>query len=102
MARRDQRSAEAQAYRGWYKLAKWKALRARQLKRHPLCAICARVGRITAASVADHIRPHKGDPGLFWSAENLQSSCAPCHDGAKQSWERNGTVEVGEDGWPVV
>lgn len=38
--------------------------------------------------VADHIRPHRGDPALFWWADGIQCLCKPCHDGAKQREER--------------
>jgi 5-methylcytosine-specific restriction protein A len=31
------------------------------------------------ATVVDHIKPHQGDPELFWDSENLQALCAPCH-----------------------
>jgi len=48
--------------------------------------------KVTAATVCDHITPHKGDPIKFWNAGNLQSLCAPCHDGAKQQFEMTGKI----------
>jgi len=27
----------------------------------------------------DHVRPHKGDPALFWDHGNWQPMCWPCH-----------------------
>jgi 5-methylcytosine-specific restriction endonuclease McrA len=48
--------------------------------------------RITAATVCDHITPHKGDLTKFWNAGNLQSLCKPCHDGAKQQLEKTGKL----------
>ena len=39
-----------------------------------------------AATVADHVVPHRGDPDLFWHGA-LQSLCAEHHDQAKQAEE---------------
>jgi 5-methylcytosine-specific restriction protein A len=30
--------------------------------------------------VVDHIKPHKGDRGLFWELANHQALCKRCHD----------------------
>lgn len=60
--------------------AKWRRARAAFLREHPLCRECEREGRITPATVVDHIRPHRGDQELFWSADNWQALCKPCHD----------------------
>jgi 5-methylcytosine-specific restriction endonuclease McrA len=60
-----------------------------------------KAGKIEAASVCDHIEPHKGDPGLFWDTSNIQTLCKSCHDSLKQSMEKRGydkTIEL--DGWP--
>lgn len=35
---------------------------------------------VEAASVVDHIVPHKGDQKLFWRRSNWQSLCKRCHD----------------------
>lgn len=45
------------------------------LARHPLCAECQ-----AAATIVDHVTPHRGDPNLFWDAANWQSLCKRCHD----------------------
>ena len=50
------------------------------LQAHPLCAECLRNGRYTAATVVDHIIPHRGDMSLFWDERNWQSLCERCHD----------------------
>jgi len=50
------------------------------LMKHPLCAICDRRQRVTAATLVDHIIPHRGDKALFWDRSNWQSACKPCHD----------------------
>ncbi len=55
---------------------------------HPLCAECERQTppRLTAATVVDHIVPHKGDMERFWDADGWQSLCDSCH-GVKTSKE---------------
>ena len=59
---------------------RWQRTRAQFLRVHPLCAECYRDGRVTAASVVDHIVPHRGDARLFWDPDNLQPMCKVCHD----------------------
>lgn len=54
---------------------------------HPLCAICDRHCRVTAATLVDHIEPHRGDMTLFWDKTNWQPLCAPCHSSVKQREE---------------
>ena len=59
----------------------WTKARDAYLMHHPLCAQCQLNGMVTAASVVDHIVPHRGDKALFWdSAGNWQPLCKPCHD----------------------
>lgn len=67
---------------------RWQQYRLRFLEANPLCAMCASVGLVAAASVVDHITPHQGDDALFWDASNHQALCKPCHDGAKAKDER--------------
>ncbi|ATQ70275.1 HNH endonuclease [Methylosinus trichosporium OB3b] len=74
------------AWRAWYGLRRWRARAKAQLADEPLCRMCAAEGRVTAATVADHIEPHRGDPALFWAGA-LQSLCAPHHNRAKQRAE---------------
>ena len=50
------------------------------MQQFPLCAECERQGRVTAATVVDHIVPHKGDKAMFWGSGNWQGLCAPCHN----------------------
>jgi 5-methylcytosine-specific restriction protein A len=54
-------------------------LRAQALRDQPLCALCLRQGRVSPATVADHIVPHRGDERLAFDATNLRSLCASCH-----------------------
>jgi 5-methylcytosine-specific restriction protein A len=98
----DYRSPEAATYRKWYKGNAWRILREHQLRDEPLCRMCQAEGRVTAANVVDHVRPHKGDRVLFFDPENLQSLCAPHHDADKQQIERIGfSTRVGLDGFPM-
>jgi 5-methylcytosine-specific restriction protein A len=65
------------------------------LSEHPLCVECERQGRITPATVVDHIVPHKGNLELFWDENNLQAICKRCHDGktaGEGRWGKKGVV----------
>ena len=59
---------------------KWREARLEYLRRHPLCMQCWKEGRLTTATVVDHIIPHRGDQILFWDQENWQALCKDCHD----------------------
>lgn len=102
----DTRSPEAQAYRKWYKTYRWQQRRKAHLDANPLCVNCAKHGRVTVATVADHIKPHKGDVELFWNGP-LQSLCDAdpwrCHSSIKQAEERGTKAKkpIGVDGWPI-
>lgn len=60
--------------------SRWQKARKRFLQLHPLCVRCQKEGRLVKATVVDHIKPHRGDPVLFWDESNWQSLCKPCHD----------------------
>ena len=64
--------------------------------------MCHDQGRLTAATVVDHIAPHEGDQAKFWDKTNHQALCKPCHDRHKQRLEKSGRV-VGCDvtGMPI-
>ena len=68
---------------------RWRKRARYQLQIEPLCRMCASEGRIAAASVADHVIPHRGDINSFWLGE-LQSLCAHCHSSTKAEIERRG------------
>jgi 5-methylcytosine-specific restriction protein A len=63
------------------------------LRRHPLCAVCHE-----PASVLDHVKPHRGDPALFWDQDNWQALCVACH-GRKTARE---TLAKGGQGAPAA
>jgi len=57
---------------------RWQRLRLVHLAAHPLCAMCLAAGRVTAATLVDHILPVR-DGGELLSEANLQSLCTECH-----------------------
>ncbi len=71
---------------------KWKKIAHVFLRQHPLCAYCLKAGQSVPASVVDHIKPHRGDAGLFWDSDNWQSLCTPCHSSVKQREEKTGAM----------
>ena len=89
------------AHKRWYHSARWHRRRSSQLKQHPLCCYCQALGDVVAATVADHVIPHRGDAYLFWNGQ-LQSLCPLHHSSSKQSEEIRGYgSERGLDGVPV-
>ena len=60
--------------------AKGRALRFAYLSQHPLCVLCEADGRVTAATVVDHVEPVALRPDLRLAWENLRALCAPCHN----------------------
>jgi 5-methylcytosine-specific restriction endonuclease McrA len=42
--------------------------------------------------VVDHIRPHRGDPDLFWDQRNWQRLHRTCHSSRKQAVEKRGAA----------
>lgn len=83
-------------------------------------------GRVTIATIVDHVIPHRGDMDLFWDASRWQPSCDFHHSVVKQQLEHlfdRGVINeaelwlnspraiaisrrersvTGEDGWPVA
>lgn len=64
---------------------RWQQERKRYLIDNPFCVHCLPL--YVAATVVDHIVPHKGDDVLFWDMTNWQALCKPCHDQWKQKLE---------------
>jgi 5-methylcytosine-specific restriction protein A len=81
---------------------RWDKARATFLRHHPLCRMCERESRVTAATVVDHVVPHRGDQVLFWDTGNWQPLCKQHHDSTKQRDERSTAAPIGLDGWPAV
>lgn len=80
-ARTYQERQQAEPWRALYKTRRWQRLRRLKLSSAPLCQCeaCA-AGRPRLATVVDHIVPHRGDRGLFYDWDNLQSMAKACHD----------------------
>lgn len=82
--------------------ARWRRARAAFLAEHPLCADHQARGLVAAATVVDHIVPHRGDQALFWDRANWQPLCKGCHDSQKQSIEKGGHIRgCDADGIPL-
>lgn len=89
-------------YKRLYGTKQWFRLRHLQLKKEPICRFCSQQKRVTAASIVDHIEPHRGDEEKFYDPENLQSLCKPCHDSVKQQLEKSGVMRgCDEAGLPL-
>lgn len=85
-------------WRSWYQLERWRRIRRAQLRAEPLCRFCLDNGRVTQATIADHVVSHGGDWNQFLTGK-LQSLCKPCHDGFKKLGD--GIPQIDEHGWPV-
>jgi 5-methylcytosine-specific restriction protein A len=59
---------------------RWQKARQTFLARNALCAICKSRGKVSAATVVDHIVPHRGDTKRFWDKNNWQPLCTRCHN----------------------
>ncbi len=84
--------ANQSPYHHLYTSTRWKRRRAEQLRRDPLCRMCTQLGRTTAACIADHVKPHRGDEAKFFEGQ-LQSLCKACHDRHKQGQEAGGLLK---------
>ena len=60
--------------------AYWRSYRLSFLRRNPLCVECKKSGKLKAASVVDHIIPHRGNKELFWDIKNHQALCTRHHN----------------------
>lgn len=79
---RARRKAQNDARSEWtHRLygTRWQKARLSFLSRSPLCVDCKDRGLIKTATVVDHVKPHKGDIGLFWDVDNWQPLCVSCH-----------------------
>ena len=85
-----------------YKTASWQRLRLEQLRCEPLCRYCGQMGLVVAATVVDHVRPHRGNRELAFDPNNLQSLCKPCHDRFATLKDRGQAVPgCDADGYPL-
>lgn len=82
-------TASRQADQKFYKGRRWMAVRAAHLQDEPLCRKCRESGRLTAATLVDHIIPRKAG-GAEYDKSNLQSLCMPCHSAKTRHEEKGG------------
>ena len=83
---------------------RWERARLHYLHDHPLCVQCDKLGKLSIATVVDHIKSHGGgaDRALFWDVDNWQSLCKHCHDSYKQRLEKTGkTIGCDKHGTPL-
>ena len=64
------------------------------LAANPLCIYCALSDIVTAASLVDHLYPHRGNRELFWLKRLWVPSCKPCHDSFKKQIELQGRAAL--------
>jgi len=83
------RSGKTTSERGYG--SRWQTARLFHLRDNPLCVYCQREGFVRAATVVDHIVPHRGDEELMWNRDNWQSLCKAHHDGQKKREEARGS-----------
>lgn len=89
-------AAAPEHHREWqhlYNSARWRKIRARQMRREPWCAECLKRGVFTPSTDVDHITPHRGDIVLFFRGP-LQSLCHSCH-AKKTAMEINSAARGG-------
>lgn len=74
--------------------------RRRFLQENPLCVECSKEGRVTAATVPDHIQALVNGGEDTW--DNLQALCDE-HHRAKTARDlgHRARRQVGSDGWPA-
>ena len=89
---RDTRYSPDATVRGWYKSARWQALRQEVLARD--LYTCRQTGVLLIGAhpapnspVVDHVVPHRGDERLFWDVGNLQAVSKAYHDSDKRKME---------------
>lgn len=63
--------------------------------------MCQAQGKLTPATVVDHIKPHKGDSALFWDTGNWQGLCTHHHNSTKQAIEKGKGQGCASDGTPL-
>lgn len=80
-------------WKAWYKLKRWQQLKLQvHLRDAYVCqrtgVLCDGVYPAPNSPVADHIRPHRGDPVLFWDPDNVHTVSKAYHDSEKQKQEQ--------------
>jgi 5-methylcytosine-specific restriction enzyme A len=82
----------------WHNSHRYKAERDGFLRENPLCAKCFEHGACVPAAVLDHVKPHGGDPLLFWNQKNWQALCTRCHGRKRAEEKADTTLPLGDRG----
>lgn len=82
---------------------RWRAVRAKHLRKEPLCVNCLKRNIETKATDVDHKIPKRETTMEMWyEPTNLQSYCKHCHDTSKFEEENFGySTDIGADGFPI-
>ncbi|MDW9781803.1 HNH endonuclease [Sinorhizobium meliloti] len=92
---REQERAKRSPWRKWYGLKRWRDMRWDVLTEALFtCQMCGNLESDTSKLVADHRKPHRGKPELFWDRNNLWCLCEACHSSEKQKEEQEMPVGV--------
>lgn len=76
----DSRSRDGEQRHKLYTGRRWRKLRALVLQDEPLCRHCKSDGKLTPATVVDHIAGHgRGWEEKFFDINGLQALCHDCH-----------------------
>lgn len=82
------RSERATEWHALYNCTAWRRYRLSYLADHPLCVDpFLDHGPLVAATVVDHVKPHRGDYGMFWDGWNHQALCGPCNSKKAAKYE---------------
>lgn len=89
----------------FYLSPKWRSVRARHLRDHPFCAVCATIFIQTDATEVDHVIAKESVPDPY-DHENLRSLCKTHHSQktvATEGWHKGKRkFQVGGlDGFPI-
>lgn len=94
---RNSRDMELQKF---YDSSAWRALRKLKLQRNPMCEICYADGRLTEATIVDHIVAVKDSDEGRLDIANLQSVCLSCHSRkTRQEEKERKTIENEPKEW---
>jgi 5-methylcytosine-specific restriction protein A len=86
-----------------YHTSRWQRRRRAFLAGNPLCAACAVLGTVRAATVVDHADGHSSREwrARFWDETRWQAMCSDCHAAksatelAQWRWQGEGAQEDG-------
>jgi len=87
-------------WKAWYKTKRWRDLKDQVHIRDNYT--CQRTGQLCAGKypapdspVANHKRPHRGNPALFWDESNIETVTKAVHDSTIQREEQDSLHQRG-------